>query len=45
MVINEEGKLQQLAVNVEATILFRQVYPGREVVVGDVLICRSGELR
>jgi hypothetical protein len=45
MVCNEEGKLEGLPVNVEATILFRRTYGPVDTVVGDVFICRSSELR
>jgi hypothetical protein len=45
MVCNEEGKLEQLPVNVEATIIFRRVYGPVDTIVGDVFICRSSELR
>ncbi|MEA2628997.1 MAG: hypothetical protein QOJ10_1457 [Chloroflexota bacterium] len=45
IVINEEGKLEQLPINVEATILWRQTYGGRDVIVGDVLVCKTSELR
>lgn len=50
MVINEEGKLQKLPVNVEATIIYRAAWRGRsawaakDTIVGDVLICEPGEV-
>jgi hypothetical protein len=45
MVCNEEGKLEGLPVNVEATIIFRRTYGPVDTIVGDVVICRSRELR
>lgn len=45
MVANEEGKLEHLPVNVEATIIFRRVYGPGDTIVGDVFICKSSELR
>ncbi len=45
MVCNEEGKLERLPVNVEATIIFRRTYGPGDTVVGDALVCRSDELR
>jgi hypothetical protein len=45
MVCNEEGKLEQLPVNVEATIIFRRTYGPIDTIVGDVVICRNNELR
>ena len=45
MVCNEEGKLEQLPVNVEATIIFRRTYGPIDTIVGDVFVCRSSEVR
>src|SRR6266852_2067987 len=45
MVCNEEGKLERLPVNVEATILFRRTYGAIDTIVGDVIVCKSSELR
>ncbi len=45
MICNEEGKLERLPVNVEATIIFRRTYGPRDTIVGDVVICRDSELR
>ncbi len=45
MVGNEEGKLEQLPVNVEATIIFRRTFGPRDTIVGDVFICKDSELR
>jgi Domain of unknown function (DUF3846) len=45
MVCNEEGKLERLPVNVEATIIFRRTYGPGDTIVGDVVICRESELR
>jgi hypothetical protein len=45
MVCNEEGKLEGLPVNVEATIIFRRTYGPVDTIVGDVIVCASRELR
>ena len=45
MVCNEDGKIEHLPVNVEATIIFRSVYGPVDTIVGDVVVCRSSELR
>lgn len=42
MVINEEGKLKGLPVNVRATRLFRQFHGVGDYIVGDALICKFG---
>ncbi len=41
LVVNEEGKLEKLAINRRATLLFWMLFPsirGRDVILGDVLI-------
>ena len=45
MVANEEGKLEHLPVNIEATLIWRRVYGPGDTIVGDVFICKSSELR
>lgn len=45
MLINEEGKLDGLPLNVEATRLFLVERDGYDVIVGDALICESHEFR
>ena len=40
MVINEEGKVNGLPINIIATQLF-----GYDIIVGDVLVCNSDEVR
>lgn len=45
MVINEEGKIHHLGINHEATKLFHECYGGWDVIVGDVLICKSDEVK
>lgn len=42
MVINEEGKLNNLAINWEATKLYDNPY---DVIVGDVLVCSDNEIK
>ena len=45
MVINEEGKLENLPLNEQATAIYqKQVYDG-DFIVGDVLICKDEEVR
>lgn len=45
MVINEEGKLENLPLNEQATAIYqKQVYEG-DFIVGDVLICKDEEIR
>lgn len=45
MVINEEGKLENLPLNEQATAIYqKQVYEG-DFIVGDVLICKDEEVR
>lgn len=45
MVINEEGKLENLPLNEQATAIYqKQVYDG-DFIVGDVLICKNEEVR
>ena len=50
MVFNDEGKLNQLPVNVEATIIYRAAWAGHsdwaanDTIVGDVLLCEAGEV-
>lgn len=46
MVLNEEGKLKGLAINHEATRIFRKSYPyTNDVIVGDVLVCNETEVK
>ena len=44
MVLNEEGKLQHLEVNAEATRLARSRIGADDYIVGDVLVCTDREL-
>lgn len=45
MVINEEGKLENIPLNEQATAIYqKQVYEG-DFIVGDVLICKDEEVR
>lgn len=41
MVLNEEGKLNNLPYNEEATKLFQKAYKTNDFIVGDVLVCDS----
>ena len=40
MVVNEEGKIHDLPLNLQATELF-----GLDVIVGDVLVCNDNEVK
>jgi hypothetical protein len=45
MVMNEEGKLLELPLNVNATRIFRMAFEGTDdFVVGDVLICKKNQM-
>ena len=44
MVINEEGKILGLKINVEATKLYSEV-DSNDYIVGDVLVCMDKEIR
>ena len=41
MVINEEGKLQNLPLNFVATLLYQSYYGDTDYIVGDCLICKN----
>lgn len=46
MVMNEEGKLGGLPLNIEATKVFHMYYPGsRDFIVGNVLVCSNNQIR
>ena len=45
MVINEEGKLNGLPINVRATHLFRLAYETNDCIVGNALICKASEIK
>lgn len=45
IVLNEEGKLNGLPLNIEATKVFRSYYPGsNDIIVGDVLVCKTEQI-
>jgi Domain of unknown function (DUF3846) len=44
MFCNEEGKLKGLPINLIATALYVNGGIGRDLIVGDVLICKHGEV-
>ena len=45
IVLNEEGKLNGLPLNIEATRVFRSYYPGsNDFIVGNVLICKTEQI-
>lgn len=45
MVMNEEGKLETLPLNEKATAIYQsEVYAG-DIIVGDVLICKTEEVQ
>lgn len=41
MIINEEGKLNQLPVNFMASTLYQSYYGETDYIVGDCLICKN----
>lgn len=46
MVVNEEGKLNNLCINHQATGIFNAAFPNTiDVIVGDVLICSKKQIR
>lgn len=45
MVVNEEGKLLDLAYNQDATYLYRKHRQSNEYIVGDVLVCKKNEVK
>lgn len=45
MVINEEGKLKNLAINWPATKIFQDSYGKHDVIVGDALVCDIGQIK
>lgn len=45
MVLNEEGKLDGLEVNIQATLLYQAAYRVDDFIVGDVLICESEQVK
>lgn len=46
MVVNEEGKLNGLAINWNATKLYRKSLPWcNDIIVGDVLVCKQTEIK
>ena len=45
MVINEEGKLENLPLNEQATAIYKKQVCEGDFIVGDVLICKNEEVR
>lgn len=45
MVINEEGKLENLPLNEQATAIYQKQVCEGDFIVGDVLICKNEEVR
>lgn len=46
MFLNEEGKLEGLPFNIEATKVFLSHYPeSNDFIVGDVLVCNNNQIR
>ena len=45
MVINEEGKINGLAINWNATKIFQRVYGTSDIIVGDVLVCDNEQIQ
>ena len=45
MVLNEEGKLKGLGINLEATKILQKNFPlTSDIIVGDVLVCDANEI-
>ncbi len=45
IVLNEEGKIDDLPFNEEATKIFRSYFKTGDYIVGDVLICDNEQIR
>ena len=45
MVINEEGKLENLPLNEQATAIYQKQVCEGDFIIGDVLICKNEEVR
>ena len=46
MVVNEEGKINDLAYNPAATHIFKGNHPGAsDYIVGDVLVCNDEQIK
>ena len=46
MVVNEEGMLQNLPINAEATKIYKEAFPdSNRVIVGDVFYCNSERIK
>jgi len=44
MVVNEDGKLMELPINQEATKIYQNAFGYNDVIVGDVLLCKSNQV-
>jgi len=45
MIINEEGKLNRLPVNLKATRIFKSTQQTFDYIVGNVLLCKSKHIK
>lgn len=45
MVVNEDGKLRELETNVEATRIYYNAFGYQDIIVGDVLLCDSNQVK
>ena len=45
MVVNEDGKLRGLETNVEATRIYYNAFGYQDIIVGDVLLCDSNQVK
>lgn len=45
MVLNEEGKLNGLDINIKATEIFQKHYGATDVIVGDILLADANEVK
>lgn len=45
MVVNEEGKIHNLPINTNATLLYIMATGRKDTIVGDVLICETNKIK
>ncbi|MFA5934943.1 MAG: DUF3846 domain-containing protein [Candidatus Paceibacterota bacterium] len=45
MVVDEEGKIKNKPVNYAATAIFQAKYGNSDIIVGDVLLCKSSQIK
>ena len=45
MIVDEEGKIKNKPVNYAATAIFQAKYGKTDVIVGDVLLCKTNQIK